>query len=125
MAKVKLRTLWLNLAATPEVRQSFPHMASLQVNTARKGEVRTYTTGRMRSITKVGRAHTLTASLPACTREQIDWLAKHQGELLCVRDDRGRKFWAVFFDLPVEEHPYNQEANVSLILNEVTHSEAV
>lgn len=125
MAVVTLRTLWLNNAADPSKSQSFPLMKALQVTTARKGEVREYSAGRLRSVTKRGGKRSLTASLPHCTREQVAWLEQQQSQLLCVRDDRGRKFWAVYYDLPVDEHFYNTDADLQLVLNEVTHTEAV
>ena len=121
MATVTLGTLWLNLAADPSV----PLMSALQVTTSRKGEVRRYTTGRLRSVVQVGKAQSVSATLPSCTREQLDWLAQQQGELLCVRDDRGRKLWATYYEVAVDEHRHNKEGNVSLTLNEVTHSEVI
>lgn len=125
MAVVTLQTLWLNSAANPQDAMSFPLMASLSVTTARKGEVRAYSAGRLRSVVQAGRSRTVSAGLPALTREQIAWLEAHVADVLCARDDRGRKLWVVYYQLPIEEHQYNEEGNASLDLAEVSYSEAV
>lgn len=125
MAVVALRTLWLNAANNPEDRMSFPLMSALQVTTASRGEFRDYSAARVRYISRPGRKLTAAATLPALDRTQIAWLDAHRATIVCVRDDRGRKFWAVYEEVQVEEHHYNEEGNSSLALTEVTYSEAV
>lgn len=125
MVHVALHTLWLNLVSDPSQRQHFDLMNAMQVTTTQLGEVRRYASGRQRSVRQAGRTRAITATLPACSVEQIKWLQDNQGETLCIRDDRGRKLWGVYYSLPVDEHRYNGEADVTLALSEVTRVEGV
>lgn len=125
MVMVHLHTLWLNVAANPSTRQRFPMMSALQVTTSQTGDVRRYASGRLRSVRQAGKTRAISATLPSCSREQIAWLEKYQGETLCIRDDRGRKLWGVYYSLPVDEHHYNIEGDVSLALSEVSKVEGI
>lgn len=126
MATVTLGTVWLNLAADPSVYLSLPTMASLSATTAVPGEVRRMANGRMRSVTRAGSARGAEVDVENATRAEIDWLEAHVGDLVCVRDDRGRKFFGVYYSVPVEEMLGQPGyGGVSLSLAEVTHSEAV
>lgn len=125
MVHVNLHTLWLNVVADPSVRMRFDYMSALTVTTAQPGEVRRYASGRLRSVRQVGRTRAVAATLPGLELEQVRWLERYQGETVCVRDDRGRKLWGVYYSLPVEEHQYNDGASVSLSLSEVTRVEGL
>lgn len=125
MASVELHTLWLNDMADLSDYRSFTYMSKLTVKPVIDGEVRTYAGGRRRAIQRPGRFHELTATLPACTRDQLEWLAEKVGSPVLVRDDRGRKFYGVFFDVDTDEHQYDAEGDASLSITEITHSEAV
>lgn len=125
MVHINLHTLWVNRVADPSVRQVFPYMSALTVTTNHSGEVRRYASGRLRAVQLAGRTRTVSATLPACTREQVLWLERYQGESVCLRDDRGRKLWGVYFALPVVEHQYNEEADVTLEFSEVSVVEGV
>lgn len=128
-ASVSLVTVWLNLASEPSISQSFPSMSKLEVNTKRPGEARLNANGRTRLIRKPAKARTFALSLPICTRAQIDWLELYAGELVLVRDDRGRKVWCTYFDAPIDEAQVNDQGerlgDVTLALVEITHSEVV
>lgn len=125
MVHVNLHTLWLNVVADPSQRQHFPVMSALQVTTSQPGEVRRYASGRLRSVRQAGRTRAISATLPACDLDQVRWLERYQGETVCVRDDRGRKLFAVYYALPVDEHFYNDGADITLTLSEVTRVEGV
>lgn len=42
--------------------------------------------------------------LPWVDRTSLRWLKRHRGELLLMRDSRGRKIWGTFFALSASEH---------------------
>lgn len=125
-AEVALTTVWLNLASDLMDYQTFPFMSRLEVNTKRPGEARLNANGRTRLIRKTSNNRTFSLDLPACTRAQIDWLELHAGQLMLVRDDRGRKVWCVYFEAPAAEMSGDTDhGDVSLSLVEITYSEAV
>lgn len=126
MASVDLGCVFLNLASDPSDFQSFPLMSSLKVSTTQPGEVRKMANGRLRMVRQAGKPRTLSVDLPHCTRAQLDWLEEHVGDLMCVRDDRGRKFYAVYLTTDVDETPYDtDDGGTSLSMSEVSFSEAV
>jgi hypothetical protein len=124
-ASVTLKTVWLNLASDLTQSQSFPQLSALNIATTQPGEVRTYANGRLRLVTRAGLARAISLTLPECDRDQIAWLENNVGKLMLVRDDRGRKIWATYFTMPVDENRYNMDGNITLALNEVTHSDVV
>ena len=124
--EVALTTVWLNLASNLSDYQTFPAMSKLEINTKRPGEARLNANGRTRLIRKTSNNRTFSLDLPICTRAQIDWLELHVGELMLVRDDRKRKVWCVYFDVPVTETSADTDSgDVNLSLVEITYSEAV
>lgn len=54
-----------------------------------------------------------------------DWIEDHAGRTVCVRDDQGRKFFAVYFEPDIEEVPRPRTVHVELELIETSWSEAV
>lgn len=125
MATVTLSTVWLNLASDPTVYLSLPTMASLTIATGQDGEVRRLANGRLRLVKRAGQARSASVDIEGATRTEVDWLEDHVGDLVCVRDDRGRKFFGVYMGVDADEIRGNDYANVSLALTEVTHSEVV
>jgi len=125
MAIVALATLWLNDASALSDSQSFPYMSKMAAVPQTPGEVRPYANGRYRAINRAGVQSRHNVTLPACSRMQIAWIEAKAGQLLCIRDDRGRKYYGVYYNPTIDEHPYDTNADVTLSLIEVTHSEAV
>ena len=124
-ATATLTTVWLNLASDPTQYRSFPGMSSLRVTTSPLGGVRIYANGRTRIVLRAGVPRTLVLTLPECSRDQISWLETNAGQLMLVRDHAGRKIWAAYFQMPVDENRYNTSGLVTLTLDEVTHSEVI
>lgn len=123
MASIKLRTLWLNSAADPSDRMAFPLMSSLEVDLEVGVRDETMANGRIIAVRRKGRRRPISATLPNCTREQIAWLEAHVGELVMARDDRGRKVWGFYRNMPTKEHSYNDEGSLAIALSEVTVQE--
>lgn len=125
MATVTLWTLWLNDTLDPSDWMSFPFMSALGSSPQQDVAISRYAGGRARASTTAGVLQQLTATLPACSPEQRVWAESHAGRLLCARDDRGRKFFGVYTNPTVDEHQYNDDCDIGLTINEVSHSEAV
>ena len=124
-ASITLTTVWINLASTLSNYQNFPLLSTLDVETDQPGEVRTYAGGRLRLVTNAGIARTATVTLPECSRDQINWLQTYVGQVMLFRDDRGRKIWGAYLKPKVSENQHNTGGDVTLIINEITYSEAV
>lgn len=122
---VTLRTAWLNDAATPSDAIWLPYMTALSVTPAQQGEVRRYAGGRLRAVSVLGKATAASLSAKAVTRAQVAWLEAHIGRAICLRDDRGRRLFVVYWQVGIEEHAYDLEADVSLDFSQVTVVEAV
>lgn len=125
MVAVALATLWLNDTADLTDCRSFPFMSKLSATPQTPGEVRLYANGRRRAINRAGAQQQLAVTLPTCDRDLVTWIEAHAGRLLLVRDDRGRKFYGTYYNPTIDEHAYDENADVSISLIEITHSEAV
>lgn len=124
MASITVSTLWVNVAADPSDYRAFPLMSALNVTTTQPGEVRQMASGRARLVLKAGGVkHTITASLPLLDRVDVEWLEERAGQLVCVRDDRGRKIWATFLGVGADENQGLATADVQLSLVEISHDE--
>lgn len=126
MVVCTLRTLWLTLASDPTQSRSFTYMTGLSSTPTVQVSTRLYAGGNYRQVTMKGRQSGLPVTLTACTAEdrqviEFDWL----GKLLCVRDDRGRKFYGSYGQPQIAEHPYNGECDITVTFVETTVSEAV
>lgn len=88
------------------------------------GEVRTYGGGRRRSITQAGRDITLGVSLRYVSAADATILEGWIGEEVMYRDDRGRRFAAVYFGLDYKEHIDDKARyDIGLTLRGVTWAE--
>lgn len=136
MASVTLATLWLNNVLSMSDYMSFPLMSALSdapavgdmmasIDSSVITPIRLYANGNLRAVNPVGSQRMLTATLPACTPTQMIWLVGHKALTLLVRDDRGRRFWAQYFGYTANEHQYDLNTDVSLVLTELTYSDAV
>lgn len=125
-AVVNPQAIILNLASDPSDYQAFGYPDSFAPALSVPGEIRVGASGRERSFTRAGRSTVMPVSLPQVPRAQIDWLRSHVGELMCVRDDRGGKFFGTFYEVPVDESTMTTAyGDVSLQFRSVTFSEAV
>lgn len=126
MTTITIDTVWINVASDPSDYRSFDLMSELNVTSTQPGDVRQLASGRARLVLRAGGVkRTINAKLPLLDRTDVEWLEERAGVLVCVRDDRGRKIWATFLTVPVDENQGLATADVSLSLVEVTHSEIV
>ena len=124
MPAITLTTVWLNSAWNPGDRMSFPNLNELSVTMDAPVSVRRFANGDDRLITRDGDPDdNPTMSMPWSDRTQVRWIEDHVGELVCYRDDRGRKVFGVYLEAEVEEPRTTADyGSVSLSLVEVTSS---
>lgn len=120
-----LRCVWLNDLLAPSDVMAWPLMSSLSVTPTMTGEIRSYAGGVDVAIVRVGKRSPVKVNLPHCTRTQLAWLEAHLGRTVCIRDDRGRRLFGVYFAVPAAENRHNLEASVDLDITQVTVAEAV
>ena len=125
MAAVSLETVLLAAVSDPSTT------LSLDVNSRSEtdslvGQVRAYAGGRQRSVARAGARRTVPIKFDViANRPLLATLRSWKGVPVLYRDPRGRKLYAVFFDLTIEEHIAVEIAKVSLTLSEITITEVV
>lgn len=126
MSLVNLGAVWLNSVEDLDDGVGFDNVTGLNLVTSTDGDVRALANGRLRMVTTTTSRRQYALLLELCSRPEIDWLEAHVAQLLCVRDDRGRKFFATYFEVNTTELIERSDyGDVSLRLTEVTYSEAV
>ena len=124
MATLKLSKIWVNLASSGQAVASASapgRPESYQIG----GEVRTYAGGRQRAITRKGEAGTYEFRLLLLDRDAVETLRDWTGQLVQVRDNRGRRYFGVYFGLGVVEQRGRSTWHVDITLRVVTVDEGV
>src|SRR5690348_4546457 len=96
---VALDAIWFNLASDPTDSLALKVVTQLQPSTSQAGEVRPMASGGLRLVLQASRPRGYNVGVTLASRDQIDWLEAHVGQVLCVRDDRGRKFFGTYLDM--------------------------
>lgn len=109
---------------------AFPYVERFSRATASRTEIQRLAGGRLRAVTRQGTERRWNLTLQAVTRAQVAWLEGHISTIMLFREPSkaphaGRKLYGVYREVDASEHLYNHEANVSLMIDEVTWSEAV
>lgn len=79
--------------------------------------------GGYRVIRSKGKQAVWDVTATRVTVTDLEWLENHVGFTVCVRDDVGRKFYALLSDLDVTEVPRPRTGNASFTLSEVSWDE--
>jgi len=118
--------VWINLASNLADVQTFQNTTMLKVTTEQDGSVRRLANGRLRAVLGASQPRTWELQFELCSRTQIAWLQDRVGQLVCVRDDRGRKVYGTYFSVPVTENVMRAEyGDATITLTETTHDEGV
>jgi hypothetical protein len=126
MASVTLTRLWLNLASDPSRSWSFAYITGLQSQPAIGASSAPYAAGNYRMSGTPGRQSQLPVTLTAVSRyDRYALEFELPKQLLCVRDDRGRKFYGYYSNPQATEHLYNDECDMTLTFLEVAYSETL
>lgn len=126
MTTIILGAVWINLASNLTDVQTFSNTTGLKVDTDQDGAVRKLANGRLRAVLGATKGRTYELNFELCSRTQITWLEDRVGQLVCVRDDRGRKVFGTYFSVPVTELTTRSEyGSVTLTVAETTYDEGV
>lgn len=102
MPTLTLTAVWINLVASGEdVSAASDDSRSREYSAT--GEVRTYGEGRQRSVSSEGERGSFTFTLVDVTEDQITTLREWAGQLVQVRDYRGRRFFGTYYAVQVGE----------------------
>lgn len=105
---------------------AFKEAVVLEVATGKDGNVRAGANGRIRLFLSDTRRRTFNLQFELISRAQADWLEAHVGELVCVRDDRGRKVFGTYLEANVKELTLRSDyTDATIRVDEVTHPEVV
>jgi hypothetical protein len=122
MATLVLNRVWVNLMSSGQgVSGVSARGEAYQVPT----EVRTYAGGRRRAITMVGEVGSYKVQLLLISRATVDTLRAWQGQLVQVRDNKGRRFFGVYPSVEVVEIVSRSTWHASFELTVVTTTEGV
>lgn len=124
MAEVDLKKVYIHDSADND---DFLALYWVDENEAHQSatEVRRYSGGRLRAVTKPGTQQILTFTFPYVTATELEDLRSRCGTLQMVRDTRGRKLWAVFYDVQASERRNDLHVTAMVTFTEVTYVEAV
>ena len=88
-------------------------------------EVRTYGTGRRRSVAQLGELGTYAFTMLLVPRATVDTLRSWVGQTVQVRDNKGRRFFGVYGGVTATEIVSRTTWHVSMSLTVVTTVEGV
>lgn len=119
MATLNLTRVWVNRLDTGEA-VSAPSAPGRPRGASKAGEVRSYASGRQRSITRAGQRGTFAFTLLMLPLPTVLLLESWIGVPVQVRDHKGQLFVGVFFEVPAAEYRDRSLWDVSLALQTVT-----
>lgn len=121
MAVVALEQLWVHDAEDPSDYLRF-YTSDRSDSSEIPGEVRRYAAGRLRTITRVGEAQNIGATLRLVSDTDLEQLKTWLGALLLVRDHRGRLMFGTYFKLAVVDYEDRSGYDVTVTFQQVTRS---
>lgn len=127
-----LAAVWFNVAADlSDVRAFHKVGGPLSLNSRARAEVQQLA-NRRRLVREgdvtgaIDLADSLQVPLVHLNPDDASWLRNRTGVLMCVRDHVGTKFFGTWLETPREvQSQFRDWINVSLSIDQVTHSEAV
>lgn len=125
MATLTLDRMWLNLISTGAAVSAHTAIGR-PVKYGKRGDVRVFAGGALRSITLEGAPTSWTFTLRDVTRAQIETLKAWAGLPVQVRDNQGRVMNGVFYDVDeIDRHNEPTLYEVPMTVNGVTVQEGV
>jgi hypothetical protein len=125
MASVLLSELYINDWADPTDFVTTDGFGGLEINDSERGEIHTYAQGRRRSSKRRGSAKVADVTFPTPEWSVVQWLEDHIGRTVMVRDPWSRRFWAIYWAVPVAHRAGPVAPDVTIHLESVTVSEVV
>lgn len=127
MATVTLDRLWIHVATDVTDLSVYERFYTSDWGNSRAmpGEVRRYSSGRLRPVTRVGKARTFKRTLRNVTEAQLELLDEWMGLDLMVRDHHHRIMFGTYFDFGEADYKDGAGYDVPLTFQEITVSVAV
>lgn len=125
MSMIQLSTVVLNDADDPADVLVLSRLSKYRRRPSQDGRVVRVAGGGFRAIGTVGRRDVWELEITKAPLATTDWIEAHVGRVVCVRDDQGRKFFAVYWTADVDELKEPRSGSVRLALELVTWTEAV
>jgi hypothetical protein len=122
MASVELGYTWVNLVSTGESVKGWTGRGRTH-GRQRDGEVRRLAGGRFRSVGTLGVRRTQSFVIRDLTQADIDTLEEWVGQLVLVRDKRGRKMYGVYWSVDNADKYSPDYYDIAISLTEVTYEE--
>lgn len=125
MATLNLTAIWINLMSSGAAVSAQSAQGRGEGYTT-AGSVRSYAGGRQRSVMTVGEAGSYAFVLRLVPRSTVDTLRTWAGQAVQVRDNKGRRFFGVYYALAISEWVDSSTVwDLAITLSVVTANEAV
>lgn len=124
MATLLLTKIFVNLMSSGEFVAAYSQVGR-GYSTSVEGRVDTFGGGRQRAIAVEGERTAYPFTLVDVTPADVDTLRGWKGQTVCVRDNRGRRFFGVFHELSPVEVRDQDLYNVPIALQGVSTEEGV
>ena len=126
MAFVTLTHLWIHLDSDRSQYVRFDGFTTEGETSERLGRLWEGAGGNSRIIRRPNKRVTLNLAFPSVPREDALQVKSWEGEVVLLRDPRGRKMWGTFFAVTIDERHGPLNPNVSFTFQQLTkYREAV
>lgn len=105
MSQLNLQGVFLHRVAEPAVFVRLNAGVTVAGSNTVRGEFRTYAAGRVRLVTRPGRSRMVEVAARRVDRPTRETLDDWAGQLLLLRDGRGRKVYGSYLEAAVVEQP--------------------
>lgn len=122
MVMVTLGKTYVNLVATGELITGYTGKGRTRAK-SQEGSAQKFAGGRFRSISVEGVAGEQTFVLRDLTYANIQTLETWIGQLVLIRDNRGRRMFGVYYDVGYTDGPNENYYDVTLNVKEITYNE--
>lgn len=122
MVAIALGMTYVNLVSTGQLVKAYTGKGRSHVF-GQEGAVEKFAGGRFRSITVEGLAGQQTFKLRDVTYADLETLITWIGETVLIRDNRGRRMFGTYFDVPYVDGNDANYYDVTLNVTQVTYNE--
>ena len=124
MAAVAIGLAVLSLAHDPSQRIA-AYSSDWTEQTEQDGSVRVMANGRRRVVTRRGDSRQIGWTMPLLTKAEVETVKAWAGQIVMIRDSKGRKEYGVYFGVSVADYKDRPAHAVTFALQSVSFSEVV
>lgn len=122
MASVTFSNIWIHNASDLSDNIEVVYYTPIVERIDKGGYVERFAGGRKRAINRAGKTRQLNVNLTWVSRDDIAWLDNLAGELVMIRDNKGRLVFGTYQLVEVDDRRIYADGSVTLTIEEVTHS---